>query len=115
MFQNPVLRPSPGGNLSDGPLRKSYLQSLSTVVSSTDQDVSKTRSCLWRVTRHKVQGSSFYEANQIGLHLRTEAQSDPTKCLIIQQALGKLQSMNCTSKYTPSSQLYRTLADPFHQ
>ena len=24
MFQNPGLLPSPGGNLSDGPLRKSY-------------------------------------------------------------------------------------------
>ena len=40
MFHNPVLLLSPGGNLCDGPLRKSYLQSPSTVVSATDQDMS---------------------------------------------------------------------------
>jgi len=62
-----------------------------------------------------VQDSSFYGADQIGLHPRKEAQSNPTKCLIIQRALGKFPSMNCTSKYTPSSKLYRILADPFHQ
>jgi len=77
--------------------------------------VSKIRSCLWRVTRNKVQDSSFYGADLIGSRLRTEAQSDPTKCLIIQRAMGKLWTMNYTSKYTPSSKLYRTLADPFHQ
>jgi hypothetical protein len=67
---------------------------------------------VWRVTRNKVQGSSFYGADQIGLHLRKEAQSEPTKCLIVQWALGKFPSMNCTSIYTPSSKLYRILADP---
>jgi len=35
--------------------------------------VSKIRSRLWRVTRNKVEGSFFYGADQIGLHLRTEA------------------------------------------